>query len=45
MKLIPESTVARCLWVGAMFLLVALAGPSLIHLAYRVTTPLSDKQA
>lgn len=28
-----------------MFLLVALAGPSLIHLAYRVTTPLSDKQA
>lgn len=45
MKLSPKSTVARCLWVGAILLLIALAGPSLIHLAYRVTTPLPDKQA
>jgi hypothetical protein len=45
MKLIPKSTVTRCLWVGAILLLIALAGPSLIHLVYRATTPLSDKQA
>ena len=43
MKLIPKFTIVRCLWIGAILLLVALAGPSLIHLAYRVTTPLSDK--
>lgn len=45
MKLMPKSTLARCLWVGAIIVLIALAGPSLIHLAYRVITPLSDKQA
>ncbi len=45
MKLIPKSTVVRCLWVGAILLLIALAGPSLIHRVYRATTPLSDKQA
>jgi hypothetical protein len=31
MKLIPKSTVARCLWVGAILLLIALGGPSLIQ--------------
>ena len=44
MTLISKSTIARWLWVGAIFLLIAFAGPSLIHLAYRVTTPLSVKQ-
>jgi hypothetical protein len=45
MKLIPKSKVAGCLWMGTIIMLIALAGPSLIHFAYRVTTPLSDKQA
>lgn len=44
MKLMPKYTVVRCLWAGAVIGLIALAGPSLIHFAYRVTTPLSAKQ-
>jgi hypothetical protein len=45
MKLMPKSTLARCLWVGAIIGLIALTGPSLIHFAYRVATPLATKQA
>ena len=45
MKLIPKSFAARTLWVGLIIGLLALSGPSLIHLAYRVVTPASTRQA
>jgi hypothetical protein len=31
--------------MGVIFVLISLAGPALIHVAYRVTTSLSEKQA
>ena len=43
MKLIPRSIVARCITVGAIIGLLALT-PSLIHFAYRMTTPPATKQ-
>ncbi len=40
----PKSTVIRSLWMGVIIGLIALVGPSLIHLVYRVATPLSTKE-
>lgn len=36
---------ARSLWAGAVVGLIALAGPSEIHLALRAATPLAEKKA
>ena len=41
----PKTTAGRCLWLGSIIGLIALAGPSMIHLVYRVATPLSTREA
>lgn len=45
MNLMPKFTLIRCLWLGAIIGLIAVVGPTLIHLAYRVITPISIKEA
>ena len=45
MKLIPKSFVTRSILAIVLIGLLALGGPSLIHLVYRVVTPASTRPA
>ena len=45
MKWVSKITLLRCLSLSALVWLMALAGPSLIHLGYRAVTQRSVKEA